>query len=190
MSLSIDTYDGVSPSVFHGPRQLKLHIWWLGVTTSSVPSAIQVAIRQAKIQLERLGNERNAARWIALAYEIRNLWAKRSDKVEIAVATELFQQGWRMLSDWPLRPGFLGEPVFRVELGKRLDSNEKYMEPEFVWDTEADARPVPLRHIYELLGFSMIDGHVSERAWKVCFWLSFLSESELTDLANREKSRR
>jgi hypothetical protein len=185
MSLSIDVFDDVSPEVYRGKRQLQLHIWWLGVTTRWLPSALHFAVRQAKIQLEGLGNERNAARWVAATYEVRNLWWKRRRSGDIQAAENLFKCGWRLLSDWPLRPGFLGEPVFNVRLGMRADS-QKYMDPVFSWNTEEDARPVPLDHVYKLMWLDFDQ----ERSWKICFWLSFLSESELTDLAKNERIRR
>jgi hypothetical protein len=189
VALSIDTYDDVSVEVFAG-KSLQLHILWLSLTTKRMPRAISFAIGMAKRQLKDFRNRRNTARWVALIYEIRNLWSQRQEKPEIRLAEELFRQSWRLLSSWPIRPHFLGEPVFSARLGKRQDSEKGYMTAEFVWSVDEDARPVPINHVYDLLNLPQANAGEQELAWKVCFWLSFLSESELQSLAEAECGRK
>ncbi|MCR4277607.1 MAG: hypothetical protein NUV85_01155 [Candidatus Berkelbacteria bacterium] len=146
------------------------------------PSALRLALRSAKVQLYTLNAERNVARWIALLYEVHSLLKEWTKKDEMVIARLLFRDRWRLLSDWPLRPSFYGEPVFTVKLGKRLGGGD-YMSTEFAWDVQQDARPVPIDQVYQLLGLSDDLSEEQELSWKVCFWLALLSESELHDLA-------
>lgn len=186
MSLSIDVYDDISPAVYPSAWRIKVRLFQLGVTTMGMPAAIPDALTQAGIQV-KLGNMRNAARWVALITELASIWRDRRRHPEITEATKLLHDGWRLFSDWPLRPHRIGELVYSVKLGKLFGEPSEF--GDFLWNTELDARPVPLEEVYMRLSLQS-DDVVNEHSWKVCFWLALLTESELLQQCWEEEKNR
>lgn len=185
MSISIDVFDDVSPQVY-AKRSLARNLKQLERGSIGMPRPLQDAIKRARYCLDN-NNERNAARWVAVAIEVENLWRMRQAKQEICLASDLFCQGWRLFSDWPLRPHLAGSLVYHARLERRIPRSDRTV-VEFDWSEDQDKRPLPIELVYEPLQLAHQDAADQELAWKVCFWLSFISEDELVTLATTQNS--
>lgn len=183
MPLTIDIYETPLSS-----RWLSYRLTWYRLMSRFMPTPIAGAITLATFQYYTLGNWRNSARYLSLVQLVWKKWKQRANNPAYLHAHKLWEEGWRLNSDWPIYPPRHGEPIFGVRLGK--NEGNPYLEEkglEFCWDTIDDARPVPIDEIYDRMELAHLSTEDQLLAWETCFWLTFLTEDALMRAAKNEK---